>query len=63
MSEALSQVIRFGLIEMKLRSINAHVHSDNTRSITLLRKFDFSEQTSTGVDTGLRLLRLSNHNL
>lgn len=45
MREALSTVIEFGINTMKLQRIEAYVHCENARSITLLKKFNFKEQT------------------
>lgn len=41
MKEALSEVAGFGFETLKLKRLTAWVHHDNSRSISLLRKFNF----------------------
>jgi ribosomal-protein-alanine N-acetyltransferase len=63
MREALSAVIEFGIAAMKLQTIEAFVHSDNFRSIILLQKFNFKEDSATDNNSGdsLICLKLSNN--
>ena len=41
MSEAARTIFDFGLSEMGIETILAHVHKDNIRSINLLKRFEF----------------------
>ena len=41
MKEALSEVIRYGFETLKVRRLVGWVHHENTRSISLLSKFNF----------------------
>jgi ribosomal-protein-alanine N-acetyltransferase len=41
MKEALSEVTRYGFQTLKFRRLVAWIHSENTRSISLLSKFNF----------------------
>jgi ribosomal-protein-alanine N-acetyltransferase len=48
MSEALKEVIRYGLEVMKLKRIEGWVNSKNLRSINLLKKFRFIKDDMPG---------------
>jgi ribosomal-protein-alanine N-acetyltransferase len=41
MSEAMAKVLDFGLNEMGLKLISAHLHRENDRSVNLLQRFMF----------------------
>ncbi|WP_418315750.1 GNAT family N-acetyltransferase [Piscinibacter sakaiensis] len=44
MTEALVAIIGWGFAQMQLNRIDAQIHPDNTRSITLVRKLGFVEE-------------------
>lgn len=46
MSEAMTRVMEFGLNDMGLKRITAHLHSDNEKSVNLLRRFNFIHDAS-----------------
>jgi ribosomal-protein-alanine N-acetyltransferase len=47
MQEAISKVIAFGLIDLGLKTIEAHTHFENINSLKLLEKYNFKKQTNS----------------
>jgi ribosomal-protein-alanine N-acetyltransferase len=51
MTEALSEVLRFGFMEMRLNKVEAHVNPGNKPSIRLLQKLGFIQEGVMRCDT------------
>ena len=51
MTEALSEVLRFGFMEMRLNKVEAHVNPRNKASIRLLQKLGFIQEGIMRCDT------------